>query len=86
MSHTNLSASEIADLNMRVQRGYGELRALCAGRMRQTGDGQRGRDWTMTIPVRDSDSDVVLYDALKVADELLDRERARLSPVGDDTQ
>lgn len=73
---TTLSVNEIAELNRRIQRGYAELRALCAGRLRETTHGERGRDWTMTIPVRDDDSDIVLYSALRAADELLERARA----------
>jgi len=73
-----MTEQEINAMRLRVAKGYAELRALCAGRFRMTADGaQRGRDWTMTIPVQETDSDVVLYEALKVADELLDQLKAQ---------
>lgn len=66
-----LTMGEAADYNRRIKRGFAELWALCAGRFRHTSSGERGRDFTMTIPVQDTDSDVVLADALKAAEELL---------------
>lgn len=72
-----MTENEIVALEVRVAKGFQELRALCAGRYRLTGGTHpsQGRDWTMTIPAQDSDSDVVLYDALKVGEELILRER-----------
>lgn len=75
-----LSEQEAAEYNRRIERGFSELWSLCAGRNRfvHRDPTQRGRDFTLTIPVQDTDSDVVLADALQAAKELL----AMYGPVG----
>lgn len=53
-----------------LRRAADELARLCAGRGRKTLHGLAGKSWTMSVPVRDDDSDMVFTAVLERCAEL----------------
>lgn len=53
-----------------LRRAHEELARLCAGRGRRTHTGLTGKNWTMTIPRRATDSDEIFADVIERCAEL----------------
>lgn len=50
-----------------IRRARDELARLCHGRGRMTTRGLAGRDWTMCVPPRANDSDIIFADLIEAA-------------------